>query len=111
MRKPSAPERLAVCETEISHIKTAVDRVCISDIPNIYAKLESLNNFSIETRSFFKLVEANTETLKAFNTILFDVKNNVQLIRNQEALGKKEKASIVIALIASISGIAVAFLT
>ena len=110
MAKKSTTERIAVCETEIVNLKSAVNRVCLSDIPNIYTKLEALSNFSTETRSFFKLVEANTETLKVFNIILTDVKNNMHQIRNQESLGKKEKASIILAVVAGVTSIIVTVL-
>ena len=110
MAKKTQQERIAVCETEIMNLKTMTERLFITDIPNIYTKLEMLSNFSTETRSFFKLVEANTETLKAFNIILTDVKNNMHQIRNQESLGKKEKASIILAAVAGVTSIIVTVL-
>ena len=110
MPKKSETERIAVCETEIVNLKSAVNRVCLSDIPNIYMKLEALSNFSTETRSFFKLIAANAETLKDVNTTLSDLKNNVHLLHNQEALGKKEKASIILAVVAGVTSIIVTVL-
>lgn len=104
-------ERLAVCETKIDSIEKAVDHVCITDIPQIYDKLEALSNFSTETRSFFKLVATNTETLSSFNTKLDNLKTAVNSIQNQERLGRKEKASILIAVIVSLGSIAAAILT
>ena len=109
--KKSETERIAVCETEIVNLKSAVNRVCLSDIPNIYTKLEALSNFSTETRSFFKLAAANSETLKEVNSLLFSLKTDVSLLRNQESLGKKEKASIILAAVAGVTSIIVTFLS
>jgi len=103
-------ERLAVCETEIGTLKNAIDRVCVSDIPSIYDKLETLSNFSTETRSFFKIVVANAETLRQFNDKLDNLKLLLNNVNNQEKLGKTEKAGIIVAVITAIASAAVAYL-
>lgn len=111
MAKKSNGERIAVCETEIINIKDLLRKVCTNDIPHIFEAIGKLETFCVETRQIFKSVEVNSETLKAMDTKLAAIKLEVMSIQNQERLGKKEKVSIALAVIASITSVVVAFIT
>ena len=77
-------------------MKDAMKKVCENELPHIYNKLDIISKF--------------LETLKPVIKDVEEIKNNTKSIRNQEKLGRKEKAAIVVAIIASIASIAVAYL-
>lgn len=79
-------ERVAVCETEITHLKDVVKRVCENDLPHIYDKLD------------------------AITSSLASLRRDIKDIHNQEKLGKKEKAAIVVAVITAAASIVVAYI-
>lgn len=85
-------ERVAICETEITHLKIAVSRICENEIPHIYTELDKITHYLSDLKPIFKNVEENTEA-----------------IRNQEKLGKKEKAAILLAAITGITSIILAY--
>jgi len=93
---PKLTERVAVCETEITYLKDSVKRVCENELPHIYTELGKITTFLESIKPVFQDVK--------------EIKTNIAKIRNQEKLGRKEKAEIVIAIIISISSVAIAYL-
>lgn len=91
-------ERVAVCETEITHLKDAMKKVCENELPHIYGKLDSISIFLSDLKPVLKTVEDNTEAIK----------NTTGNIQNQEKLGRKEKLAIALAVISSLTSIALA---
>ena len=89
-------ERVAVCETEITYLKDSVKRVCENEIPHINLELGKIATFLESIKPVFQDVK--------------EIKTNIAKIRNQEKLGGKEKAAIIIAIITSIASIAIAYL-
>lgn len=85
---------MAVCETEVSHLKIAVTKVCENELPHIYNEIDKITGF-----------------LSDLKPIMRDVSENTKAIRNQEKLGKKEKAAILVSVIAAVASITVALIT
>lgn len=110
MAKKSNAERITACEVEIVNMKDLFRKVCENDLPHIYAELGKLTTFATQTEAYFKEQVEHTKLLKEFDTKLDKLTDVVATIKNQESLGRKEKASILVAIIVSAASIITAFL-
>lgn len=89
-------ERVAVNETEITHLKATVKRVCENDLPHIYNKLDQITKFCDR-------IVPVVDDVK-------EIKGTVSKIKNQEKLGRKEKAAIITSAIISAASVLVALI-